>query len=358
MHQTERELTQPLAILNHLSFILSSYESASSNEFREAEILQWLILSAEKSFCISNAATLYALNLHLENRAVIVGSSITVADITIFVSLFSWIKIAQAKERLSYCNIVRWFNYIQHLPGIENALPEIPVLSLLPKEQVPFLENNKKSLNQRGVKETEQGKFDLLGGVDLYELYYVFHYFHYAFKKAVVVERIKTFDAVAKKKKENSIKDPAPTVPDKQRPVDDITRLDIRVGVIKNVKRHPEAEKLYIEEIDIGEKESRQILSGLVGFIDEEFLLNKKCLVMANMKPKKFRGIFSHGMILCATSIDQNKIELLQPVESTPIGERVYWEGLVGEADAIMNTKTGKDPFVAVQPVWNTLWMR
>jgi methionyl-tRNA synthetase len=50
----------------------------------------------------------------------------------------------------------------------------------------------------------------------------------------------------------------------------DVTRLDIRVGVIKNVKKHPDADSLYVEEIDVGEDAPRVVVSGLVKFIPME----------------------------------------------------------------------------------------
>jgi methionyl-tRNA synthetase len=46
-----------------------------------------------------------------------------------------------------------------------------------------------------------------------------------------------------------------------------ITRLDIRVGVIKKVEKHPDADSLYIEEIDVGEEQTRTVVSGLVNYI-------------------------------------------------------------------------------------------
>jgi methionyl-tRNA synthetase len=46
-----------------------------------------------------------------------------------------------------------------------------------------------------------------------------------------------------------------------------ITRLDIRVGVIKKVEKHPDADSLYVEEIDVGEEQTRTVVSGLVNYI-------------------------------------------------------------------------------------------
>lgn len=81
--------------------------------------------------------------------------------------------------------------------------------------------------------------------------------------------------------------------------------LNLKVGKIISIKKHPEAEKLYIEEIDIGEEKPRQIISGLKDHYKEEELLNKKVIVVANLKPAKLRGEMSEGMVLAVE--DENK---------------------------------------------------
>ena len=76
--------------------------------------------------------------------------------------------------------------------------------------------------------------------------------------------------------------------------------LNLKVGKIIEINNHPDAEKLYVEKIDIGEKEPRQIISGLKDHYTKEELLNKKIIVVANLKPAKLRGIVSQGMVLAA----------------------------------------------------------
>ncbi|MDR0600178.1 MAG: methionine--tRNA ligase [Treponema sp.] len=75
--------------------------------------------------------------------------------------------------------------------------------------------------------------------------------------------------------------------------------LDLRVAKIVKVERHPNAEKLYIETLDIAGEE-RVIVSGLVPFYKEEELLNKHIIVAYNLKPAKLRGVESRGMLLAA----------------------------------------------------------
>lgn len=79
-------------------------------------------------------------------------------------------------------------------------------------------------------------------------------------------------------------------------------RLDIRVGKIVEVKRHPDADSLYVEKIDLGESNGpRTIVSGLVNFVPLDEMKNRLVIVLANLKPANLRGISSHGMVLCAS---------------------------------------------------------
>lgn len=111
----------------------------------------------------------------------------------------------------------------------------------------------------------------------------------------------------------------------------DISKLDIRVGVINRVWEHTEADKLYCEEIDIGEESGpRQIASGLKAHYSLDDLEGRKVLVLANLKSRKLVGFPSHGMVLCAAN-DDGKVSFVDPPEGAEIGERVMVEGFEGE---------------------------
>lgn len=79
------------------------------------------------------------------------------------------------------------------------------------------------------------------------------------------------------------------------------SRLDIRVGKIIEVSRHPDADSLYVEKIDLGEEQPRTIVSGLVNFIPEEEMQDRMVVVLCNLKAAKMRGVESQGMVLCAS---------------------------------------------------------
>ncbi|CAL5218911.1 g657 [Coccomyxa viridis] len=118
-----------------------------------------------------------------------------------------------------------------------------------------------------------------------------------------------------------------------------VDMLDIRVGQIVNVSQHPDADALYVEEIDIGEEEPRQIVSGLVKFVPVEEMQGRKVLVLANLKPAKLRGIVSSGMVLCASNEAHDKVEPVLVPEGVPVGERVSFEGFEGAPEAVLNPK-------------------
>ncbi len=86
--------------------------------------------------------------------------------------------------------------------------------------------------------------------------------------------------------------------------------IQIIVGQITSIKQHPDADKLYIEEVDVGGK-TIQIISGLVPYYKADELLNKKVFVVTNLKPAKMRGVMSHGMLLAAETQDESIVEVL-----------------------------------------------
>ncbi|KAJ0702941.1 putative methionine--tRNA ligase [Helianthus annuus] len=126
-----------------------------------------------------------------------------------------------------------------------------------------------------------------------------------------------------------------------------IDRLDIRVGVIKEVQKHPEhpdADSLYVEKIDVGEEEPRTVVSGRLKYIPLEEMQNHKVCVLCNRKPATMRGIKSQAMVLCASTSDN--VEFVEPPEGAAVGERVTFPGFDGEPDDVLNPK---------KKVWETL---
>lgn len=127
------------------------------------------------------------------------------------------------------------------------------------------------------------------------------------------------------------------TVPAEQRPVD-CSRLDLRVGQLKEVIKHPSDERLYAVKVDVGESSLRSCVAGLAAFIPAEELINRKCVVVCNLKPSNFKGVLSSAMLLAASQ-GESTVQLLKVADEASVGERITFEGYSGEPDKELNTK-------------------
>ena len=101
---------------------------------------------------------------------------------------------------------------------------------------------------------------------------------------------------------------------------DDFKRLDIRIGRVISAERVEGTDKLLKLEIDLG-TEKRQLVAGIAEFFQSEQLIGKELPVLANLEPRKIRGIESKGMIL-AVDIE-GRPTLLGPEEEVPPGSIV-----------------------------------
>ncbi|QQP49026.1 Uncharacterized protein FKW44_009537, partial [Caligus rogercresseyi] len=106
-------------------------------------------------------------------------------------------------------------------------------------------------------------------------------------------------------KKEKKNKEPKKTASPVDEPPVDVGRLDLRVGHIVSAKKHPDADSLYVETIDVGEEKPRTVISGLVKFIPEAEMNDRMVVVLCNLKPSKMRGILSEAMVMCASTPDK-----------------------------------------------------
>ncbi|CAI5532441.1 unnamed protein product [Closterium sp. Naga37s-1] len=161
--------------------------------------------------------------------------------------------------------------------------------------------------------------------------------------------------------------------------------LDIRVGQIKKVWKHPNADALYVEEIDVGEGSVRQVVSGLAKFVTEDemrslesresdssecraltrspsFSLHvyaccdcmqgMRVVVLTNVKPGKVRDVVSAGLVLCASNEDHTVCRPVQPPEGAAIGEKITFDGVDGKPEEVLNPK--KKLFEKLQPFLRT----
>jgi len=168
-------------------------------------------------------------------------------------------------------------------------------------------------------------------------------------KKETTVQTPKAKEDQEGKKKKNEGKAKKAAGPPKAAaevlPID-ASRLNMKIGRIVNVKKHEDADGLYVEEVDVGEERNRTVVSGLVKHYTLEQMQNRTAIFLCNLKPAKMRGVLSEGMIMCASSPE--KVEILQVPDDAVIGERVQCEGFVGEPDAQLNPK--KKIWEQIQP--------
>jgi methionyl-tRNA synthetase len=103
--------------------------------------------------------------------------------------------------------------------------------------------------------------------------------------------------------------------------IDDFTKVELRVAQIKVAERVPKADKLLRLEVDLG-YEQRQILAGIAEFYAPESLIGRKVVIVANLAPRKMRGLESNGMLLAA-SLDGGKPVLASFLEEVELGARL-----------------------------------
>ena len=102
---------------------------------------------------------------------------------------------------------------------------------------------------------------------------------------------------------------------------DDFGKLDLRIGTITSAEKVEKADKLLKLQVDLG-FETRTIVSGIAQHFTPESLLHKQVIVVANLAPRKMRGIESQGMILTAEQPD-GKLILVNPDALTVNGSTV-----------------------------------
>jgi methionyl-tRNA synthetase len=109
--------------------------------------------------------------------------------------------------------------------------------------------------------------------------------------------------------------------------IDDFVKIDLRVAQIVVAERIPKADKLLRLEVDLGPNftpSRRQILSGIAEWYTPEELIGRRIAVIANLAPRKMRGLESHGMLLAASADDHASKPILATFsEEIPLGSRI-----------------------------------
>lgn len=107
----------------------------------------------------------------------------------------------------------------------------------------------------------------------------------------------------------------------------DVDLLDLRVGKIVSIKKHPQSASMYVSQVIVGDDNPRPIVSGLADYATSESLLNQLVIVLCNLKPREIKGMMSNGMVLCSSNPDHTEVApLIAPAKSKP-GDIVAVEG-------------------------------
>ncbi|MBV8817058.1 MAG: methionine--tRNA ligase [Acidobacteriaceae bacterium] len=104
--------------------------------------------------------------------------------------------------------------------------------------------------------------------------------------------------------------------------IDDFMKVDLRVGLVKSAERVKGADKLLHLYVDIGEAQPRSIVAGIASSYEPASLVGRKVVIVANLAPRKLRGLESQGMIVAASSEGGNPV-LASFVEDIPPGARL-----------------------------------
>ncbi|MBL7197002.1 MAG: methionine--tRNA ligase subunit beta [Candidatus Omnitrophica bacterium] len=102
--------------------------------------------------------------------------------------------------------------------------------------------------------------------------------------------------------------------------INDFKNFQIRIATIKEVNDHPNADKLYVLRVDLGDKQ-KQLVAGIKSSYTKESLIEKQVAIIDNLEPAVIRGMESQGMLLAAQ--DDSGIVILSPERNVKEGSRV-----------------------------------
>jgi len=102
--------------------------------------------------------------------------------------------------------------------------------------------------------------------------------------------------------------------------IEDFKKLELKVAEIKEVKDHPNADKLYVVTVDLGGR-TKQLVAGIKGSYKKEDLLGKQVVVVDNLQPAVLRGVESQGMLLATA--DAQGIAIVSPARTVALGSTV-----------------------------------
>jgi len=334
--------------------------STGRTDADKLEVVSWIDKVTAGN--IGESESFLDLESFLVPRTYIVSNYLTVADVALYGVLRPTLSQLQPAQYYATPAITRYFDHIQTLPSVRAAAQALsPAFTIVPFdfESAPNIERKqeppkKKEKTPKTVDQRETGKKTAIPANSKENAGEP--------PKEKKEKKEKKKDAVAAEdgsKRNKGGADGGGKAPaeDASEPVPSM--IDLRVGHIIDVKKHPDADSLYIEQIDLGEETGpRTVVSGLVNYIPIEEMRDKYLVAICNLKPASMRGVKSFAMVLAATSKEgkEGGVELIQPPPGSKPGERVYFEGPEYEnAQPVSQLNPKKKIFETIQPGFTTL---
>jgi len=252
---------------------------------------------------------------------------------------------------------VRWFDYIQYLPyvpavpvpiralGIFDILAvtaEIPAEKKTPRPKKEDAEQSDNGGTPKGVLDKaakeKQPVAQKEGGRKSAELHLATQAERPSKANKSKPEKTDKPSAVKEQKSEEKGEEQGKAAKEPPTAQVLIGRLDVRVGLIKSVSKHPTVHTFYVTAIDVGTG-NITVVTGVAAFFSPEQLVNKKVCVIVNLKAAPCEGVESAGRILCATSADGKTKEILEAPPTAKVGESLTWPGVVNAFDNPVSSK-------------------
>jgi len=308
---------------------------------------------------VASNAKFQEWNSLLVSKTYLVSNYLTAADIALYGALHSSISTLEPQQHYAHPALTRYFDHVQSRPQVRGSAASITPpfeLVVFDLENAPKIERKaeppkKKEKNPAQNAETSRPPAAVPTGKTESPADKVPE------KKEKKEKKPKEAAEGSTKKKGANAAAKALEPEDAGEPVPSM--IDLRVGRIVDVMKHPDADSLYVEQVDLGEETGpRTVVSGLVKYIPIEEMRDRYLVAVCNLKPASMRGVKSFAMVLCATSKDgkEGGIEIIQPPPNAKPGDRVYFEGAEYEnATPLSQLNPKKKIFETIQPGFITL---
>lgn len=312
------------------SSILKSSEK-TNNLKDNGEVMKWITFTETLPLdSDSSSGVLNGLNEDLSVKSVLLGDGLapSEADVVVFSVLHFFVIGLSKSERQKLPHVMRWIDWIQNQTDLGGLFEKImvektkfePQLQSQQPRTVAKVELDLKAKNtMQSTNKATNSEAEL------------------ASKKNEALKKVGGNNEATQEKKKQ-VKQANKETTEKEIEVS-ISLLDIKVGLIRKAWKHPSADSLLVEEIDVGDAKLRQVVSGLAKYCSPDELTNRRVVLITNVKPGKLRDVMSEGLVLCASNEDHTVVEPLIPPEEAIIGERVSFSGYDGKPEDVLNPK-------------------